>query len=337
MLLRTLFLLIVVFQLISQCSGIGLAPGIYCGLETCYDVLEIPRDQFNKTELAKIYRRLARQFHPDRVRDPNLRESTEEKFRQIATAYETLKDDETREYYDYYLDHPEERYYNYYQYYRLRAAPKVDVRLVILVTILLISAFQFLSARQKHSEALKYAKEQIKFRNMAIDIAKERGVLDFDKLGKIKKKQKSGRDPEDIISEIIEENINISGGYKNASVYDTLVWQIVVLPRTAYHYLIWWFIWAKKYWIDKQEYDEEAKLYLIRKYLKLSEDQFHALEPKLHDEYLAKELWKKPEFDKWKEAKDIEDKEKQAKSGRYKQYQRYMKKNAGSTISFLED
>lgn len=27
--------------------------------------------------------------------------------------------------YDYYLDHPEERFYNYYQYYRRRAIVKV--------------------------------------------------------------------------------------------------------------------------------------------------------------------------------------------------------------------
>lgn len=31
-------------------------------------------------------------------------------FRLIATAYETLKDEQTRTDYDYYLDHPEERY-----------------------------------------------------------------------------------------------------------------------------------------------------------------------------------------------------------------------------------
>ena len=33
----------------------------------------------------------------------------EARFRVIATAYETLKDDQVKEEYDYYLDHPEER------------------------------------------------------------------------------------------------------------------------------------------------------------------------------------------------------------------------------------
>lgn len=75
------------------------------------------------------------------LRVQNEKELAVVKFRQIATAYETLKDDETREYYNYYLDHPEERYYNYYQYYRMKT-PKVDVRLVIAATILLISTIQ---------------------------------------------------------------------------------------------------------------------------------------------------------------------------------------------------
>jgi hypothetical protein len=57
-----------------------------------------------------------------------------------------------------------------------------------------------LSAHQKYREALRYAKEQVKFRSMAIDIAKERGVLEFDKqTGKIKKRQKNGIDAETVI------------------------------------------------------------------------------------------------------------------------------------------
>lgn len=40
------------------------------------------------------------------------------------------------------LDHPEEYYRHYYHYYRRRLAPKVDVTIVILVTVCAISVFQ---------------------------------------------------------------------------------------------------------------------------------------------------------------------------------------------------
>ena len=40
------------------------------------------------------------------------------------------------------LDHPEEMWQNYYRYYRRRMAPKVDVRLVLIVTITVVSAIQ---------------------------------------------------------------------------------------------------------------------------------------------------------------------------------------------------
>lgn len=132
-----------------------------------------------------------------------------------------------------------------------------------------------MSAKQKYSEALKYAKEQLKFRNMAIDIAKERRLLEFDKQGKVKKKQSNGTDIEDILGQIIEENISVSGGYKKESVKDTLLVYILLLPIELYRQSIWWSKWILKYWIRKEEYDEEAKLYLIRKNLKVSEDQFN--------------------------------------------------------------
>jgi len=104
-----------------------------------------------------------------------------------------------------------------------------------------------------------------------------------------------------------------------------------------YRHSVWWFKWIKKYWVQKQEYDEEAKFYLIQKHLKINSDQFQALGEKTIADYMTKELWKKPEFDRWKEAKDIEEKDKLANSGRYRQYRRQMKKQAGSTISFLDE
>lgn len=59
------------------------------------------------------------------------------------------------------------------------------------------------------------------------------------------------------------------------SLYDTFAWQIVIFPITAYQYAIWRAQWILRYWIRKEEYDEEAKLYLIRKNMKMSEEQFH--------------------------------------------------------------
>lgn len=53
-----------------------------------------------------------------------------------------VQDEDTRRDYDYMLDHPEEYYQHYYAYYRRQLTPKVDVRVVILVTICAISIFQ---------------------------------------------------------------------------------------------------------------------------------------------------------------------------------------------------
>lgn len=60
----------------------------------------------------------------------------------LKSAYHYLQDEETRKDYDYMLDHPEEYYSHYYHYYSRRLAPKVDVRIVILVTVCAISVFQ---------------------------------------------------------------------------------------------------------------------------------------------------------------------------------------------------
>lgn len=320
-----------------QCEpvfSVGFAEELYCGLENCYDVLGIIRDEFDKTKLSKIYRSLAKKHHPDRVKDQDAKVEAEARFRVVATAYETLKDEQTRSDYDYYLDHPEERFYNYYQYYRRRVVPKVDVRLVILGTILSISLFQYFSAKQKYSEAIAYAVTVGKFRNMAINAGVERGVLEIDSKGKLKKLK--GQNNEDIIRSIIEENMDVRGGYKKESVYDTLLWHCIAFPYVAFLYICWYVKWMYKYWIKREEYDTEAKLHLIRKNLGVSENQFNCMPEDEHEDMLARELWIQEKFKQWKAEKDAEEQERLVQSGRYKRYKRFMKNNAG-TISFLDE
>merc|ERR1711973_909299 len=121
---RNFFLFFLAFVYFSPCVH-GFIEGLYCGKENCYDVLGVTRDS-SKAEISKAYRKLARKFHPDRYKGKD----AEAKFQLIATAYETLKDDEQRNDYNYMLDNPEETYRHYYYYYRHRVAPKVDVRVV---------------------------------------------------------------------------------------------------------------------------------------------------------------------------------------------------------------
>ncbi|CAB3409954.1 unnamed protein product [Caenorhabditis bovis] len=326
-------IIIVVVVWVQQTEAVGFAPELYCGLENCYDVLGIDRNEFDKSKLSKTYRTLAKKYHPDRYKNAEQKADAEKRFLVIATAYETLKDDDAKTNYDYYLDHPEERFYNYYQYYRLRVAPKVDVRIVIVGTILVISIFQYLSARHKFSEAIDYATSVGKFRNRAINTGIEKGLLEVDNKGKLKKVK--GRDNDAVIRQIIIENLDVTGGYRKESVYDTLAWQTIVLPVTIFVYLKWLAIWHWRFTINKEEYDEEAKLHLIRKNLGISEHEFEKFGDNDIDDMLDRKCWEKEAFAVWKAEKDAEEQERLAQSGKYKRYKRYMK-NAG-TISFVDE
>ena len=44
----------------------------------------------SEEEINKAYRSLVKQWHPDKVRDPQKKDEAAEKFMQIQTAYETV-------------------------------------------------------------------------------------------------------------------------------------------------------------------------------------------------------------------------------------------------------
>ena len=66
-------------------------------------------------------------------------------FVKIENAYEILKDDATREQYDYAIAHLEELFYDTPRYYQAKYGYKIDLRAVLIEILLISLVFQYLN------------------------------------------------------------------------------------------------------------------------------------------------------------------------------------------------
>jgi len=306
---------------------------IYCGDMNCYEVLGLDREAARK-DVAKAYRKLAGRWHPDMFRTPEEKEEAEQKFMQVATAYETLREEESRADYDYMLDHPEEMWRNMYRYYR-RKGPKVDVRLVLAVTVTLISAGQYYFAWNNYNEAIKCLSAIPKYRIQATEVAKADGLLKRDKKAERGRSREEVKEAEEtVIRGIIADKMDIKGGYAKPHWTDVLWVQLVLLPLTMYRWTKFYVVWLWRFGLLREEYGREEQLHVIRKLLGVSQGQFAQLEEEEVEDMLDQQLWIKNNFTVWKEQKDAEKRIKMAESGRYKQYRRYMKNHGSDRMTF---
>lgn len=197
-----------------------LLENMYCGLESCYGVLGIHRES-SPRDIKKAYRILSRKYHPDR--NPG---ADATRFIKISEAHDILIDKDSRAAYDYYIDHPEERWKNQYNLYRVRYAPKTDLRLVLLGFVAASSLFQYISAVQRHRFAMKVLRRDERVLKKARDRVKANKKGD----AKAKRSRKKTAALERAIDDVLEENVELIGGFAKPSVRCTLAAWIVLGP-----------------------------------------------------------------------------------------------------------
>ncbi|KAM7286693.1 dnaJ homolog subfamily C member 25 homolog isoform X3 [Ixodes scapularis] len=324
-----------ILVLVAACvaGAHGFIDGLYCGRENCYEVLGVGRDT-SKAEMARAYRQLARKHHPDMHKTQEAKSRATERFTLIATAYEILKDDESRKDYDDMLDNPEAVYRHYFRYYRKRMAPRVDVRIVLAVTITVISVVQYYGAWHRYRTAIDHLVTVPKYRLKAVEIARADGFYNPSRKRDRRRKEELKDEEESLLRKIIEEQVDIRGGYSRPSLRQVLWVQLVLLPVTLGHLAWWQARWLFKFTLGGQELGPVEKEYLIRRHMGLSQGQWDALEDRERQGFLRDQLWLKDKFKVWKQRQEEEMRAKLAESARYKSYRRYMKNHGPGQISF---
>lgn len=74
--------------------------------------------------------------------------------------------------------------------------------------------------------------------------------------------------------QVIEEKMDIRGGYAKPKISDVLWIQLLLLPWTMCRWTYFYSRWLWKFGICRHEYGDDEKLHVIRKNLGLSQGQF---------------------------------------------------------------
>lgn len=198
---------------------------------------------------------------------------------------------------------------------------------------------QYYSWWSSYTEAINYLTTVPKYRIQATELAKQQGLLYRTKeKGKNRRsKEEIREEEEEIIRDIIKTKIDIKGGYQKPNISDILLFRIVLFPYHMCLYVAWYCSWVYRFTIRGEEYGEEEKLYIIRKYMKMSQAQFDSLEDNLRQTFLERQLWIKENYEVYKEEQEDEMKMKMATDPRWKRYRRWMKSEGPGRITFIDD
>ncbi|XP_052180414.1 dnaJ protein ERDJ7 isoform X2 [Diospyros lotus] len=253
-------------MLILLCLFIQPSVSIYCDEDDCYDLLGVSQNA-NASEIKKAYYKLSLKYHPDKNPDPESRKL----FVKIANAYEILKDEATREQYDYAIAHPEEVFYNTARYYHAYYGHKTDPRAVLVGLLLILSAFQYLNQWTRYKQAVDMVKKTPAYKNRL-------QALELERSGGMTKKKKSQKQMNKNLEEDLSKELDLQiKGAEKPSIWQLLGVRFILLPYTIVKLLLWQVCWFWRYRVRQAPYSWEDASYLTQRSLGIPFDSWECI------------------------------------------------------------
>nr|ACU24633.1 unknown [Glycine max] len=269
-------------------STISPSRAIYCDEDDCYDLLGVSQSA-NASEIKKAYYKLSLKYHPDKNPDPESRKL----FVKVANAYEILKDEATREQYDYAIAHPEEVFYNTARYYRAYYGHKTDPRAVLVGLLLILSGFQYLNQSTRYNQAVAMVKKTPAYKNKL-------RALELERSGGVTNKKKSQKNMDKKTEEDLSKELDLQiTGAEMASVWKLLGVRFVLLPYTLGELLLWTACWSWRYKVKKYPYSWEDASYLTQRSLSIPLDRWRNIDEATKEGLVLRRLWEKSNLESY--------------------------------------
>ncbi|KAJ9136303.1 hypothetical protein P3X46_033395 [Hevea brasiliensis] len=261
---------------------------IYCDEDDCYDLLGVSQNA-NASEIKKAYYKLSLKYHPDKNPDPESRKL----FVKIANAYEILKDEATREQYDYAIAHPEEVFYNTARYYHAYYGHKTDPQYVLVGLLLILSGFQYLNQWTRYNQAVAMVKKTPAYKNRL-------RALELERSGGTTTKKKGSKQMDKKVEEDLSKELELDiKGAQKPVIWELIGVRFVLLPYTIGKLLLWHGCWFWRYKVKKAPYSWEDASYLTQRSLSVPLDAWRSVDESMKDDLVQRRLWDKSNLERY--------------------------------------
>ncbi|GAA0144168.1 chaperone [Lithospermum erythrorhizon] len=204
-----------------------------------------------------------------------------------------LKDEATREKYDYAIAHPEEFFYNTAQYYRAYYGHKTDSRAVLVGLLLILSGFQYLNQWTRYNQAIDMVKKTPAYKNKL-------RALELERTGGLTKNKKNNKQMnKELLEELSKElDLQIKGAEK-PSIWGLLGIRFILLPYTLSKLVLWNACWFWRYNVKHATYSWEDASYLTRRSLTVPLDSWLNIDESTKEDLIERRLWEKSNLESY--------------------------------------